>query len=165
MSRVAIVHYLDRFCAGIGGEDAANLPVRVIHEATGAGRLLQQHLGDRGAIVATIVGGDNYVNEQQAEALPAIRAALEQVRPAALVAGPAFNAGRYGAACALAGHLATHDLSIPSVSAMHPENPGARLSKDVIVVPTGADPSSMAAAMAKVARLALKLGAGEALGP
>jgi glycine reductase len=159
------VHYLNQFFAGIGGEEAADLPLQVIHEATGAGRLLQQHLGDRGAIVATVVGGDNYVNEHQAEALRRVREALEQLRPAALVAGPAFNAGRYGAACALVGQLATGELSIPSVSAMDPENPGAGMSKDVIVVPTGADPSSMGAAMAEVARLALKLGAGEPLGP
>jgi glycine reductase complex component B subunit gamma len=165
VSRVTIAHYLNQFFAGIGGEDAADLPVRVLPEATGPGRLLQRHLGDRGAIVATIVGGDNYVNEHQTEALRSVREALERLRPAALVAGPAFNAGRYGAACAVVGQLATRELSIPSVAAMYPENPGARLSKDVVVVPTGADPSSMDAAMAQVARLGLKLGAGEPLGP
>lgn len=31
MSEVAVVHYLNQFFAGIGGEEAANLPIQV-HE-------------------------------------------------------------------------------------------------------------------------------------
>lgn len=165
MSKVNIVHYLNQFFAGLGGEEAANLPIEVRDGAIGAGRLLQRHLGERGSVIATIVGGDNYVSEHQDAAVDAVHRALAEIKPTAVVAGPAFDAGRYGVACALVDHAATHDRGIPSVAAMYPENPGAAVFKDVVVVPTGTNPSEMDPIMAKVARLALKLGAGEELGP
>ena len=165
MTEIAVVHYLNQFFAGIGGEEAANEPIQVREGPVGSGRALQKHLGDQGRILATIVGGDNYVNERQDEALEAVRRALREIAPAVLVAGPAFDAGRYGVACALVGHVATHDLHVPSVAAMFPENPGATLTKDVIVLPTSDNPRDTDAIAARLARFALKLGSGAELGP
>lgn len=165
MSGIIVVHYLNQFFAGIGGEEAANLPIQVHEGPTGASRLLQNHLGEQGRVVATLIGGDNYVNEHQDEALDAVRKILRELSPAVLIAGPAFDAGRYGVACALVGHAATRDLGIPSVTAMFPENPGATLTRDVVVVPTSDSPRDMGRAVTELARLALKLGTGEVLGP
>jgi glycine reductase len=96
---IRIVHILNQFFAGIGGEDKADIPVAVADGAAGAARALQTQLAERGQIVATLYFGDNYFHEHKDEALAAITAEIEKQNPDVVVAGPAFNAGRYGLAC------------------------------------------------------------------
>src|SRR6266511_6073740 len=95
-----IVHYVNQFFAGIGGEDQAHLGVSARDGAVGPGRALQHALGDAAEVVATLVCGDNFMSERQDEALAAIAAALRRLAPDVVVAGPAFGSGRYGLACA-----------------------------------------------------------------
>ena len=164
-SKVRVVHYLNQFFAGIGGEEQAGHPVEARAGAAGPGRAMQAQLAGQGDIVATLIGGDSYVNEEGKAAEAALRAALTEWQPDVLVAGPAFNAGRYGLACSLVCRIA-HDLDIPAVTGMYPENPalaGERLH--MVAVPTSDRPLDMQAALAAMARLALKLGRGEDLGP
>src|SRR6266542_5377283 len=96
---VRVVHYVNQFFGGIGGEERADEPVQIRIGAVGPGRGLEQQWAGAARIVATIVGGDNFVSTRSAEAEPAIRAALAEHRPDVVVAGPAFNAGRYGLSC------------------------------------------------------------------
>jgi glycine reductase len=163
-NRVRVVHYLNQFFGGVGGEEQANRPVEVRAGPAGPGRALQQLLGARAEVVATLVGGDNYVSEHRDEALATVRAGLEELRADVVAAGPAFDAGRYGVACAEVCHAAA-ELGIPAVAAMHPENPGVLIHRDTLVVPTGASPSDMPSVLAKLARLAMKLAGGEEPGP
>jgi glycine reductase len=164
-SKVRVVHYLNQFFAGIGGEEQAGHPVEVRPGAAGPGRALQARLAGQGDIVATLIGGDSYVNEQREAAEAALRAALTEWRPDVLVAGPAFNAGRYGLACSLVCRIA-HDLGVPAVTGMYPENPGLTGERlHMVAVPTSDRPLDMQVALAAMARLALKLGRDEALGP
>src|SRR5262245_56576706 len=95
-----VVHYLNQFFGGIGGEEQAHAPVTVRAGAVGPGRLLEQALGGDARVEATLIGGDNFVNEQGADATRMIEAELDRLRPDLLVAGPAFGSGRYGLACA-----------------------------------------------------------------
>ena len=137
---VRVVHLLNQFFGGIGGEEAANIRVETRDGPVGPGRLLQQALGDRGTVVATVICGDNYFNEQRAQALPAVVEALKAARADVVVAGPAFDAGRYGLSC---GEVckAAQELGIPAVTGMHPENPGVLShGREVLVVPTGSSP-------------------------
>lgn len=160
-----IVHFVNQFFAGIGGEDQAHVGVSVRDGAVGPGRALQQALGDDAEIVATVVCGDNFMSERQDEALGEVGDALRRLVPDAVVAGPAFGSGRYGLACA---HVcrAAREQGIPAVTAMHPENPGATSFKqDVVIIPTGESAASMATALDRVARLALRLARKEELGP
>ena len=160
-----VVHYLNQFFGGIGGEEEANVLVEVQEGAVGPGRLLQELLGDQGSVVATITCGDNYINEEQDRALESVIQALRETRPDVLVAGPAFDAGRYGLACG-AVCQAAQDMGIPAVSAMHPENPGVLTHRrSVVIVPTGISPAEMRDVLSRMQRLALKLGRGEELGP
>jgi betaine reductase len=162
---VRVVHYVNQFHGGVGGEERANAPVEIRDGVAGPGRALQRALGERGAVVATIVGGDNYMTESRAEALRTVRAALERLAPDVVVAGPAFDAGRYGLACGEVCQLAGQ-MGIPSVTAMHPENPGVvAFRRDMLVVPTGATAADTAAVLARAAALAVKLAAGTGLGP
>jgi len=164
-SKIRVVHYLNQFFAGIGGEDQAGHPVEVRPGTAGPGRALQARFDGQGEVVASLIGGDNHVNEKPDAARAAIRAALAKWEPDVLVAGPAFNAGRYGLGCNLACRVA-HDLGVPAVTGMYPENPGAAGERlHMVAVPTSDRPLDMQTALAAMARLALKLGRDEALGP
>jgi glycine reductase len=160
-----VVHYVNQFFGGIGGEEVANVGVSLADGVVGASRALQQTLGDQGTLIGTLIAGDNYVSEQREEALAAVTAHLQALRPDVVIAGPAFNAGRYGLACAEVCRAA-QGLGVPAVSGMHPENPGVLSHRaELIMVPTGATSAAMPTALAAMVRLALKLGRGAPLGP
>src|SRR5206468_3749380 len=142
-----IVHYVNQFFGGIGGEDQAHVGVSVRAGAVGPGRVLEKALGDDARVEATLVCGDNFASENEADAARAIGAELDRLKPDVLVAGPAFGSGRYGLACALACKVA-QGRGIPAITAMHPENPGAsNARRGVYIVPTGASTTSMQAAL------------------
>ncbi len=162
---VRVVHYLNQFFGGIGGEEEANVAVQAREGAVGPGRALQNALGDEGTIVATITGGDNYVVEEQDRAVQALQDAIDRFTPDVLIAGPAFDAGRYGLACALMCQ-ASQAKGVPAVTAMHPENTGVlTLRRDLVVIPTGSEAAEMQSILARVAPLALKLGRGQEIEP
>ena len=162
---VRVIHYLNQFFGGIGSEDQANVPVQVQEGAIGPGRALQQALGERGTVIATLVGGDNFVVEEQDQAVEALEEAIERFKPDVLMAGPAFDAGRYGLACALMCQAA-QARGVPAVTAMHPENTGVlTLRRELVVVPTGTEAAEMQSILSRMVPLALKLGSGQELGP
>src|SRR6266446_5181331 len=147
-----IVHYVNQFFGGIGGEDQAHVGVTVRAGAVGPGRVLEKALGDGARVEATLVGGDNFVNERAEETSRVI------------AAGPAFGSGRYGLACALVCKVA-QGQHVPAITAMHPENPGASSARrGIYIVPTGASTTSMQAALDALAPLVQRLGRGETLG-
>jgi glycine reductase len=161
-----VVHYLNQFYGRLGGEEAAETSARLLDGPIGPGTRLQELLApERAEIVATLVCGDNFATEQpelfKAEVLKAFQAAQADV----LVAGPAFNAGRYGLACGMACRVAA-ELGIPSVTALYPENPAVSLyRRHATIVATSASASGMQVALGRLADLAVRLGRGEALGP
>jgi len=96
---VRVVHFVNQFFGGLGGEEKANLPVQVVAGPAGPGGALQQALGKEPAIVATVIGGDDYINEETPTVIRAVKQAQAEHRPDLVVAGPAMNVGRYGLAC------------------------------------------------------------------
>lgn len=159
-----VLHYLNQFFGGMGGEERANLPLKVVEGAVGPGRPLQQALGADGKVVATVICGDNYFNEEKATALAGLQEAFQRFKPDVVVAGPAFNAGRYGVAC---GEVckAAQQQGIPAVTAMYQENPGiAEHRLEVYILETGDNPAEMGQIMGRLARFALRLARGEAIG-
>ena len=160
-----VLHYLNQFFGGIGGEEQAYTPVEAKDGPVGPGQALQKSLGGEATVAATIVAGDNYFTEEAEEAKAAVGQILDRVKPDVVVAGPAFDAGRYGLACAEVCRLAL-DRGIPAVTGMHPDNPGVLMHRrDIVAVPTGASATEMPRVLENVARLALKLVRGEDLGP
>src|SRR5262249_52916372 len=80
--------------------------------------------------------------------------------------GPAFGAGRYGLACARMCLEVEQRLGRPAVTAMHAQNAAVDLYRHaVLIVPTAASTVGMGDALARLARLVLKRGRGEPLGP
>jgi glycine reductase complex component B subunit gamma len=166
---IRAVHIVNQFFAGIGGEDKAGIPTGAIDGAAGAGRALQRQLGDRGEVIATLYFGDNYFHERRDEALTAIVAELEKRRPDIVIAGPVFNAGRYGLACVEICQAIATRLGLPSVTGMEPENPAVGVYRDyhdekVFLFPTTEMATGMAQALSVMAPFALRLAAGEVIG-
>ncbi len=160
-----VVHYLNQMFGGVGGEEAAGVGPRAVEGPVGPGRALAQALGDDGAVVVTLICGDNYVVERPEQALRELLELLRDARPDLLLAGPAFNAGRYGQACGALCAAATRELGIPAVTAMAEENPGVELyHREVYVVRTGDTARNMAADLAAMFALGRKLARGEPIG-
>ena len=164
-SPLKVVHYLNQFFGGVGSEEKANLPTQVREGAVGPGRALQQLFENSASVVATILCGDNYFNEEKSQAQQAVTKVLNDLKPDVVVAGPAFNSGRYGLACVSVCKVA-RNLGIPALTGMHPDNPGVlQIDQQIIVVATGPSTADMQEALNIITHLSLKLGKGEDLGP
>jgi len=166
MRRYRVVHYLNQFFAQIGGEEEVNIPPLIKEGAIGPGRLLQQALGEDGEIVATVVCGDSYFAENIEAAAKKVVELVSSYQPNVFVAGPAFNAGRYGVACGASCSAVGEKLGIPVVAAMYEENPGLELyRKGVYIIPTADSARRMKDAIPQIASLVHKLGLGQEIGP
>lgn len=137
MSKIKIVHYINNFFAGAGGEDAAGMEPELHEGAKGPGLALAEAFGDEYEIVATVVCGDNYFGEHIEEAKQKILEMIEPFAPHLFIAGPAFNAGRYGVACGTIAKAVEAKLGVPVLTGMYEENPGADMfRKDLYIVKT-----------------------------
>ena len=152
-----VVHYLNQFFGGIGAEDKAGVPLEVRADAVGPGRLLEQLLGGQARIVMTLICGDNHAVEHQDELTASV---LEQVREAGadlFVAGPCFDAGRYGMAAGALCAAVQSKLGIPVITAMSAENPGVDLYREALyIVDSGTSPAKMRDVLVKMAALGNK---------
>ncbi len=160
-----VVHYVNQFFGGIGGEDKAGVGPKIVDGATGPGRALQAALGERGEVVATAVCGDNYFAENIGKASSEIVELIRPYNPDILIAGPAFEAGRYGVSCGAVCTAAKERMGITVVAGMYDENPGVDLfHKDVFIIRTGNSVRTMGESLGKMAALALKLASGDHAG-
>ena len=164
-----IVHYLNQFYAGKGGEEMAGLRPEAAPGPVGPGREMARLLessGGRAEIVGTVICGDSFYGENLEAAREACLRLIADFRPDALVAGPAFNAGRYGVACGDIAAAVGERLGRPAVAGMYRENPGVELyARGCFIVPTADSARGMKEALENMARLTLKLACGEPLGP
>ncbi len=154
-----VVHYLNQFFAGFGGEEAAGTPPARIDGPVGPGRPLQALLGDGFEIVATIWCGDNYAAADPGAAEEILALAAE-AKPELLLAGPAFGSGRYGLACARVAAAAAQ-AGIPALAAMHEDNPGLDEAGIAPVVGVGATAREMKSSLPRLATAAAKVARGE----
>lgn len=165
MSKIKVVHYINQFFAGIGGEEKADYKPEVREEVVGPGMELAKKLGDEAEIVATIICGDSYFNENLDEAKSEVLDMVKKYDPDLFIAGPAFNAGRYGVACGTITTAVKEELNIPVLTGMYEENPGADMfKKDIYIVETKPSAAGMRKAIKSMAPLALKLAKGEEIG-
>ncbi len=163
---IKVVHYINQFYAGIGGEEKADIKPEVREGFVGPGMGLNGLLKNGGAeIVATVICGDSYFNENLEEAKAEVIEMVKKYSPDLFIAGPAFNAGRYGVACGTIAKEVEEKLGIPVLSAMYIENPGADLfKKQLYIVETKNSAVGMKDALPKIASLALKLAKKEEIG-
>ena len=159
-----VVHYINQFFANIGGEEMAHVAPELREGFVGPGLAFNQAWKGEAEIVATIVCGDSHFAEHEKEAKAQILAWVKEKKPDLFIAGPAFNAGRYGYACANVALAVKEELGIPVLTGMYEENPGADLKDKILIVPTANSAAGMRKAAPVMAKLALKLMKGEKLG-
>jgi len=165
MSKLRVVHYINQFYGGVGGEEQADYKPELREGQVGPGIALTQQFGDQAEIVATVICGDSYFNENVDQALSVILPMIEKHKPDVFVAGPAFNAGRYGMACGAVCKAVGEKLNIPVATAMYEENPGVdSFKKDIYILQAGNSAADMRKTAPKLAMFALKLGKNEEIG-
>lgn len=165
MSKIKVVHYLNQFFGQMGGEEKADIPPQLREGAVGPGMALNGAMGEGGEIVATVICGDSFFNENMDAAGGDVVAMIKKYHPDVVIAGPAFNAGRYGVACGAVAKAVSEKLQVPVVSGMYPENPGVDLYRRyAFIVETGNTAAGMRKAIPSMAKLALKLGQGSPVG-
>lgn len=158
-----VVHYINQFFAQIGGEEMAHVAPELREGPVGPGTALEAQWKGEAKVVNTIVCGDSYFAEHEKEAKEQILGWVKELKPDLFIAGPAFNAGRYGYACANI-CVAVKEMGIPVLTGMYEENPGADLKDKILIVPTANSAAGMRKAAPVMAKLALKLMKGEKLG-
>src|ERR671921_244646 len=160
-----IAHYLNQFFAGVGAEEKAGIPLEVREGAVGPGKLFEQLIGGEAKVVLTLLCGDNYAVENQEQMVAAAVQKIRQANADLLIAGPCFQAGRYGMAAGALCSAVQSQLNIPVVAAMSEENPGTDLYREMMyIVDSGANASKMREAVGKMASLARKLVDNEPIG-
>ena len=167
MAGLKAIHYINQFYAGIGGEAMADIGFSVTDEKKGPAIGLEKQWNGEMEIVKIMVCGDNFINNDENfdSILPEIKKVIEEVKPDVFIAGPAFNAGRYGVACAKMADYVKNELGVPSVTAMWHENPAVPMyvSKNYIMHTTETA-VGMRKTLPSLAKMALKLAKGDKIG-
>ena len=159
-----ILHYINQFFAGVGGEDAADYKPEVVSGAKGPGLQINNLLKGEAEVVVTFICGDNYFATHSDEILRKLDEVLDKYKPDIVIAGPSFYAGRYGLACGQVINEAKKVLCIPGIAGMNIESPGVEMfRKDIFIVKTGDSARDMKRALDKMTNLAKKLLNGEPL--
>ena len=161
---IKVVHYINQFYAGKGGEEMANIPPEKVKGFVGPGMAFNAAFKGEAEIVATVFCGDSYFNENK-EAIDTVIAMIKEEQPDIVICGPAFNAGRYGVACGTVASEVKAQLGIPTLTGMYDENPGVDMFKSkTIIMKTKDSAAGMRKAVAAMAPVALRMAKGEELG-
>jgi glycine reductase complex component B subunit gamma len=156
---------MNQFFGQIGGEEKASAGPRVVEGAVGPGMLISRLLGGEGKVVATVICGDNHFAQEPDATAREVVESVTRWKADVFIAGPAFDAGRYGLACGELCKAVSVECAIPAVTGMSMENPGVgRCRRHVFIVETQAGAAGMAEAMSQMVGLARKLFKGDRIG-
>ena len=165
MEKIKVVHYINQFFANIGGEEKADYRPELRDGVVGPGMAFHAAFGGEADIIATVICGDTYFNENMEEAKKIVLQMIASKKPDLVICGPAFNAGRYGVACGTVAAAVKNELNIPAVTGMYKENPGADMfKKDVYIISTKNSAAGMRDAVKVMAPFGLKVAKGEKIG-
>ncbi len=158
-----ILFYTNQFFGQIGGEEMAYATPEVHQGAKGNANTFLPHL-EGAEIVATIVCGDNYYVENMDTCKAFVKEQVEAYKPDLVIAGPAFNAGRFGIACADVCGFVKKELGIEAITGLYWENPAVEMYKQKIyIIETAKSAAGVRKAVPAMAKVANKLLAGEEL--
>jgi len=139
--KIRVVHYLNQFFGGIGGEEEASAMPQSKAGAVGPGGAINKVLGKQGEVVGTIICGDNYFSENTGEALDKI--------------------GKF-----IGDYVVQDRLELLAVTAMFEENPGSALfQQDVYIINSQDSVRGMNDAVTKMVGIGLSLVKDEPIGP
>ena len=156
-----VICYVNQFFGGIGGEDKADQEPYIVEGVVGPTMAINAALKDA-EVTHTVVCGDNFMGSNTEEALSRIMGFLEDKEMDLFIAGPAFQAGRYGVACGNVCKAVKEKFGVPVLTSMNGENPGADMfKKDVIIFKGGTGAVKMRQDVKVLTKFANKLLAGE----
>lgn len=154
------VFYTNQFFGQIGGEDKAYTEPQFHLGAVGSANAFAGLLDAE--IAATIICGDNYYVENMDKVKSFIREKIKDLKADLLIAGPAFNAGRFGMACGDVCSFVKEEFGLEAFTGMYEENPAVDIYKSKIyIMKVGKSAANMRKAVPLMAAFANKLLAGE----
>jgi glycine reductase len=157
--------YLNQFFGQIGGEDKADFEPILENKPLGSAAVFNG-LAKNVEIKQTLICGDNFMASHPEEALERCLKLLERQEFDLFLAGPAFNAGRYGNACGLICKAVQEKFGVPAITSMNEENPGVELfRKDLYIFRGGARATAIRKDMSAMAAFADKIASGAQLLP
>jgi glycine reductase len=168
MGTLKALCYINQFFAGLGGEEMAHEGLHVYEGAKGPGIGMEGLWKGEMKVVRTLACGDNFFNlEQNYEAIKdQLLELVKEAEPDVIIAGPAFNAGRYGVACGKFCELVSDTLGIPTVTGMFPTNPAVGMYlRKTLIADCAETAAGMRTSLPMLAALALKLAKREPLAP
>ena len=127
--------YVNQFFGQIGGEDKADFVPEIREGKIGPALEFAKKLDAE--ITHTIICGDNYMGSNTEEAVADILGMMDGKDIDIFLAGPAFQAGRYGVACGTIGKAVKEKFNIPVVTSMNIENPGVEMFKKDMYIMCG----------------------------
>ena len=155
--------YINQFFGQVGGEEKAGMEPEIREGHVGPAMQFAREVNAE--ITHTIICGDNFMGSNTDEAVSRILAMLEGKQIDLFLAGPAFQAGRYGVACGTICKAVKEKLGIPVVTSMNAENPGVEMfKKEMYVLKGGHSAAKMRADIKAMAKVANKILAGEEVG-
>jgi betaine reductase complex component B subunit beta len=156
------IMYINQFFGQIGGEDKADFAPEIKEGLVGPALELSKQIDAE--VTHTIICGDNFMGSNTEEAVNSILRFLEDKEFDIFFAGPAFQAGRYGAACGNICKAVKEKFNVPVITSMHIENPGVEMfKKDVYILKGGHSAAKMRDDVMAMAKLGSKLLNGEEL--
>lgn len=157
--------YLNQFFGQIGGEDKADFePVLEARPIGSAG--IFNAKAKNVQITHTMICGDNFMASHTEEAVERCLKLLEGLDFDMFIAGPAFNAGRYGNACGQICKAVQEKFNVPAITSMNVENPGVEMFKtQMYIFKGGHRATAIKDDMGAMAVFADKIAAGEKLLP
>ena len=157
------IHYINQFFGGIGGEDTADFKPEIREGVVGPGMALNSMLDAE--VTHTIICGDNYMGSNTDAAIGEIMDMLSDKEFDIFIAGPAFQAGRYGVACGNICKAVKEKFNVPVLTSMNVENPGVEMfKKEMHIFEGGNSAAKMKADVEVMAKYANKLLSGQETG-
>lgn len=159
-----IVFYTNQFFGQIGGEDKAYTEPQIYKGPVGSAQAFEGKLEDA-KIVATIICGDNYYVENINKVRSFVKEQLKDINMDLLISGPAFNAGRFGIACADICSFVKEEFGIEAITGLYEENPAVEMyKKNIYILKVGKNAAGIRKAVPLMAGFANKLLKGEKIG-
>lgn len=159
-----VVFYTNQFFGQIGGEDKAYMEPVFINNTVGSANAFASKL-ENAEIVATIICGDNYYVENMDKVKEFVKENLQGLDVDLVIAGPAFNAGRFGMACADICVFAKKELGIEAFTGLYWENPAVEIyKKDIYILEVSKSAAGIRKAVPIMCHFANKILRGQKIG-
>lgn len=156
------IHYINQFFAGIGGEEKADYKPEIREGLVGPAMALNSVIDAK--ITHTVICGDNFMGSNKDEAVDRILNFLKDKEFDIFIAGPAFQAGRYGVACGTICKAVKEKFNVPVITSMNEENPGVEMfKKDIYIFKGGKSAAKLRKDIKSMADFANKILNGEEL--